>query len=161
MDDIKDKQALAYKIKTVADATSAIFLQDYKNLLSDDYANLTSKQGLLLEEIKDSPKTVKEIAESFSTTPSAASQLISKMEKENYVKREINLKNRREIIVSLAEKGLQYHKKMSEADMALMEKYYLRLEKKDLEQLLVLQEKVYAISLAINEGEQKSELQKK
>jgi DNA-binding MarR family transcriptional regulator len=48
--------------------------------------------------------TVGEIAMEMNISSSAVSQLIAKLEKNQYIKREINLQNRREIFITLDEK---------------------------------------------------------
>ncbi|PLS18498.1 transcriptional regulator [Bacillus sp. M6-12] len=126
-------------------------MEDYKNHLDDAYSKLTTKQVMLLELLRQSPRTIGEIAESFQMTASAASQLIKKLENSHYVKREINLDNRREIIVSLGTEGESYVKKAEELDLYIIQKYYLKLGQKDLENLLDLYEKLYQIMIDTQE----------
>lgn len=141
--------SISSKIKSYSDAISSIFLNDYKQLIDEKFSNLSSKQMILLELLKEKSKTINDIADSFSITASAVSQLVSKLEKMGYVKREINLENRREIIVSLDELGKQFNNMLSEIDLYLINKYYARLEKEDLEKLLDLYEKLYKIALEV------------
>jgi len=89
--------------------------------------------------------TINEIAEFFSMTPSAASQLVRKMEEKAYVRRDINPTDRREIIVRLDQAGQAYHEKMDEVELRLMEKYYGKLPREDLEKLKEINDKLYAL----------------
>jgi MarR family transcriptional regulator, organic hydroperoxide resistance regulator len=83
----------------------------------------------------------------LSITASAASQLISKLEKLGYIKREINPNNRREIIVHLGEKGHYYNQMIEKNQLYLIEKYYAKLTHEDLEKLLDIHEKLYHIAV--------------
>src|SRR5690625_4784040 len=94
----------------------------YSSLIDKD---ITNAQDLLLITIQQAEKlTVREIAEKLDITPSGASQQISKLEQDNYVKREINEKNRREILVSLDSKGVEYFEKQEKIDQIIAERLY-------------------------------------
>lgn len=115
-------------VKEINDATHFINNQIYQryNELLDE--NITSAQDLLLTIIDTNKNlTIREIAEKLEITPSAASQQVSKLEEMNYVKRQINEKNRREILVSLADKGTEYMKKQEKIDLIITEKLYAKL----------------------------------
>ncbi|MGS2778676.1 MarR family winged helix-turn-helix transcriptional regulator [Robertmurraya sp. GLU-23] len=73
-----------------------------------------------------------EIAEIINGTPSAASQFIQKLEKKQYVKRETNMENRREVFVYLDEKGKQFFTDMTAIDERVLGKYFLRLPEEDI-----------------------------
>lgn len=64
-------------------------------------------------------------------TPSAVSQTLSKMEQAGYIKRVINLKNRREIIVHLDTKGREYLSRSKEIELSIIERFYSKLGEKD------------------------------
>lgn len=105
----KDLEIICSKILDYSNALSSLFIEDYKKLVTDEFAELSTKQQVILELLRVKNRTVNEIAHFLSITASAASQLISKLEKQEYVKREINPDNRREIIVQLGEKGQHYN----------------------------------------------------
>jgi MarR family transcriptional regulator, organic hydroperoxide resistance regulator len=130
-----------------SNALSALFLEDYKNLMTDEYAELSTKQQVILELLRTENRTVNEISHYFGITASAASQLISKLEKLGYVKRDINPDNRREIIVQLGEKGQQYNQTVDKNQLYIIEKYYAKLPEEDLEKLLDIHEKLYHIAM--------------
>jgi MarR family transcriptional regulator, organic hydroperoxide resistance regulator len=143
----KDLAILCSKIVDYSNGLSSLFLEDYKKLVTDEFAELSTKQQVILELLRVNKRTVNEIAHYLSITASAASQLISKLEKQEYVKREINPDNRREIIVQLGEKGQYYNQMVDKNQQFIIEKYYAKLPKKDLEKLLDIHEKLYHIAV--------------
>ncbi|WHZ03449.1 MarR family transcriptional regulator [Neobacillus sp. YX16] len=143
----KDLAILCSKIVDYSNALSSLFLEDYKKLVTDEFADLSTKQQVILELLRVNNRTVNEIAHFLSITASAASQLISKLEKQEYVKREINPDNRREIIVQLGEKGHYYNQMVDKNQQYIIEKYYAKLPKEDLEKLLDIHEKLYHIAV--------------
>jgi DNA-binding MarR family transcriptional regulator len=150
VNDMDERGLIAQQIRDYSDLLGAIFLEDFKRKLSPEFTNLSTKQALLLELTRESSKTITEISEYFSITASAASQLVSKLEKNGFLQREINKTNRREILVSLDHQGLAYHNELSKIDQFLIENYYLPLEKEDLEKLLELFDKIHKIALSVN-----------
>jgi MarR family transcriptional regulator, organic hydroperoxide resistance regulator len=140
---------LCSKIMEYSNVISALFLEDYKKLFSSEFAELSTKQQVILELLRVQNRTVNEISQYFSITASAASQLISKLEKQGYVKREINPDNRREILVQMAERGHEFVKKGDENQLYFIEKYYAKLPKEDLEKFLDIHEKLYKIALEV------------
>jgi MarR family transcriptional regulator, organic hydroperoxide resistance regulator len=143
----RDLTVLCSKILDYSNALSSLFLEDYKKLLTEEFVELSTKQQVVLELLGEKNRTINEIAQFLSITASAASQLISKLEKQGYVTREINFENRREIIVQLGEKGHHYHQSVEKGQLFIIEKYYARLPKDDLERLLEIQEKLYHLAV--------------
>lgn len=143
----KDLEIICSKIVDYSNALSSLFLEDYKKLINDEFADLSTKQQVILELLRVKNRTVNEISHFLSITVSATSQLISKLEKQDYVKREINPDNRREIIVQLGEKGHHYNQMVEKNQLFIIEKYYAKLSKEDLEKLLDIHEKLYHIGV--------------
>ncbi|HEY4552253.1 MAG TPA: MarR family transcriptional regulator, partial [Bacillaceae bacterium] len=101
-------------------------LKEYEPLMK---YNLTTKQEMILMLIrKENKLTVSEIASKMNVTSSAASQIISKLEKENFIKRDINPNNRREIIVTLHQRGEEFFKEYKKIELHIIEHYYSKLE---------------------------------
>ncbi|MGE6632145.1 MarR family winged helix-turn-helix transcriptional regulator [Bacillus sp. NPDC077027] len=135
------------KIIEYSNALSAIYVKDYKNLMKDDeFTELSTRQQLILELLRMKTRTVNELAEYFSVSASAASQLVSKLELLGYVKRTINPNNRREILVDLDQRGHKFHAMIEKNQLYMIKKYYAKLPKEDLKTLLSLYEKIYAIA---------------
>jgi MarR family transcriptional regulator, organic hydroperoxide resistance regulator len=143
----KDLEIICSKILDYSNALSSLFLEDYKKLINEEFADLSTKQQVILELLRVKTRTVNEISHFLSITASAASQLISKLEKQEYVKREINPENRREIIVDLGEKGHHYNQMVERNQRFIIEQYYAKLPKDDLEKLLDINEKLYHIAV--------------
>jgi MarR family transcriptional regulator, organic hydroperoxide resistance regulator len=143
----KELAIVCRNILDYSNALSSLFLEDYKKLMTEEFAELSTKQQVILELLRVKNRTVNEIAHFLSITASAASQLISKLEKQDYVKREINPDNRREIIVQLGEKGHYYNQMVDKNQLLIIEKYYAKLPKEDLEKLLDIHEKLYHIAV--------------
>lgn len=115
-------------VKEINDATQFINSQIYQRYNKFLDVNITSAQDLLLTIIDENKNlTIREIANLLEITPSAASQQVSKLEEMDYLKREINEKNRREILVSLASKGTEYINKQEKIDQIIAEKLYAKL----------------------------------
>lgn len=142
---MSDVTALYYAIKEKSDTITTLLLQEIREMLGEEYQELTQKQVMLLDLLKHRSLTVNEIAEAFSITASAASQLIKKLEEKKYVRRNINEGNRREIIVSLDETGKAYNEKVDEVELRLMNKYYGKLNRDDLVKLKEITDKLYKI----------------
>lgn len=137
--------ALYYAIKEKSDAVTTLLLKEIREMVGEEHQELTQKQVMLLDLLKHRSLTVNEIAEAFSITASAASQLIKKLEKKKYVRRDINEENRREIIVSLGEAGKDYIQKIDEVEFHLVRKYYSQLDREDLIKLKEITEKLYEV----------------
>lgn len=143
-----DEEIIHYSKKIIeySNALGSIYVEEYQRFLKHEYADLSAKQELTLELLRTKTRTINELADYFSISASAASQLVSKLEQLGYVKREINPQNRREIIVDFAQKGHDFHKNTEEIQLHLIQKYYAKLPKDDLKTLLSLYEKIYQIA---------------
>lgn len=107
-------------------ACNMMLLHEYKELMDDE---ITTKQSILLELIyKHGSLNISEIAEAMNITSSAVSQIVSKLEKEGYINREINPSNRREIFVEMGEKGVDYFKKYEEVERSIINRFYSKLD---------------------------------
>lgn len=107
-------------------ACNMMLLQEYKELMDDE---ITTKQGVLLELVyKHGSLNISEIAEAMENTSSAVSQIVSKLEKEGYIKREINPSNRREIFVEMDTKGVEYFKRCEEIERSIINRFYSKLD---------------------------------
>ncbi|MCL1696166.1 MULTISPECIES: MarR family transcriptional regulator [unclassified Lysinibacillus] len=102
-------------------------------LFTDD---LSMKQTLVIDFVHKHKKcTMGEIAHYMEISPSAVSQIVSRLEKENYLKRDINPNNRREVVVMLAENGDAYYHRDEQINELIIEKIYSKMPVEDLEQL--------------------------
>nr|WP_275899656.1 MarR family transcriptional regulator [Bacillus piscicola] len=75
---------------------------------------------------------VKDLARLLHASPSSVSQLLSKMEKENYIVRELDVEKRRQTFVRLGEKGRDVLESMEKTRNEISSKYLLKLSREDL-----------------------------
>ena len=121
------------------------FIKVHQDLMTDD---LSAKQIILMDFIeKNSNVTIGQIAQYMNITSSAVGQLVSKLEEQQYLSREINPENRREIFVQLDVAGINYYEKDKEIQRFIISKYYSKLEMSELEQLKSIVEKLNGIVL--------------
>ncbi|HZG80407.1 MAG TPA: MarR family transcriptional regulator [Brevibacillus sp.] len=126
---VKEMNEAEYLINT-------LLLHEYRSLLDDE---ITTKQALLLELIhKHQRMTVREIADQMGVSSSAVSQIVGKLEKMGYVKREINLQNRREILVQLGSQGVAYFTKQEAVERDIIERFYSKMAFEEVQQLRAL-----------------------
>lgn len=112
-------------------------------LFTDD---LSMKQTMVIDFVHKHKKcTMGEIAHYMEISPSAVSQIVSRLEKENYLKRDINPNNRREVVVMLAENGEAYYDRDEQINELIIEKIYSKMPVEDLEQLRSLIQRLYLI----------------
>ncbi|MCU4787817.1 MarR family transcriptional regulator, partial [Bacillus cereus] len=105
----------------------------YQSLLDDDLSN---NQTILMDIVKDHEKiSIGEIARLMKVTSSAVGQIVNKLEDENYLLRTINLQNRREILVQLADKGTRYFKKEEKINREIINRFYSQMELSEMEEL--------------------------
>jgi DNA-binding MarR family transcriptional regulator len=98
--------------------------------------DLSTKQIMLMDLVKkESELSMSQLAELMNVTSSAVSQIVSKLEKNKYLLREINPKNRREIIVKLDERGNQYYLKEEEINKEIVNKFYSRMDIEEVKEL--------------------------
>ncbi|WP_062239512.1 MarR family winged helix-turn-helix transcriptional regulator [Fictibacillus sp. FJAT-27399] len=119
------------------------FLKHYFSSLN--YA-LTPKQFLVLELVhKSEPVNVHSIAEQLDLSISSTSQLVSKLENDGYVIRSINPKNRREIFLTLGEKGEEYYAEYNKIDRFVIEKFFSQLSVEETKQLRDIAKKLHQV----------------
>lgn len=96
---------------------------------------LTPKQALVLEHVhRHSELSVNELASKMGVTSGAVSQLLARLEKEDYIVRTINPKSRREIIVTLGRRAVDLYETYEEIDRKIADKYYAKLDPDVMEQ---------------------------
>jgi len=128
-----------------------VFINEYKKLLDEN--ELSQKQSLVLSILeKKQQMTMNEVANIINGTPSAASQFVQKLEKKQYVKREVNKDNRREVFVLLDEKGEAFFNEMTEIDERVLEKYFLQLSEEDIIKYHEILKKLHQIVVRGGEG---------
>lgn len=107
---------------------------------------LTAKQVLLLELIKEGVTSTKDIADKLNVSTSAVSQILNKLDDRGYIERKYNPQNRREIILYLADKAHQYFKELAVLKKQINKEIYGKLSSHDLKQLKDILEKLQIIA---------------
>ncbi|MDB4940433.1 MAG: transcriptional regulator MarR family [Candidatus Doudnabacteria bacterium] len=105
-------------------------------------APLTRAQLSLLMIISDGNKSIKELAECFTITASAAAQLVDGLVKDRMLKREEDKIDRRKVVVSLTAKGKTILNQAKKKRMESLVKIFSSLTDAELEQLRKLQLKI-------------------
>ncbi|MDD1504792.1 MarR family winged helix-turn-helix transcriptional regulator [Lysinibacillus sp. NPDC095746] len=129
----KDLVHLVKEINQVEYETNLMLTEEFSSLFDE---TLTTKQAVFLNLLQTKgPLQTYELAKLMGTSPSAVSQLVNRLEQEDYIKRTMSKKDRREVIIELDERGHLYFQKQEEIELAIIDKYYTKLNKEDLLQL--------------------------
>ncbi|MGE7688168.1 MarR family winged helix-turn-helix transcriptional regulator [Lysinibacillus sp. NPDC097214] len=147
----KELVHLIKEINQVHYETNLMLTEEFSSLLDE---TLTTKQALFINLLQTKgPLQTFELAKLMGTSASAVSQLVNRLEQENYIKRTMSKKDRREVIIELDERGLLYFKKLEEIELAIIYKYYTKLNREDLLQLKDILSKLNSI---ISEEQEKN-----
>ncbi|KEQ25968.1 MarR family winged helix-turn-helix transcriptional regulator [Paenibacillus tyrfis] len=130
--------------------TNVMLTLEYTALVDE---TITDKQLVVLGMVHEHGRlNTGEIADKMGITPSAVSQFLGKLEKAGYIKRSINLSNRREIIVELARRGTEYMARNEKIERSIIERYYSKLGMDD---ILTLRNIVLKLKAIVEEEQAK------
>ncbi|MGE7624767.1 MarR family winged helix-turn-helix transcriptional regulator [Viridibacillus sp. NPDC096237] len=136
------------QIKRINEAEYTINRLIYKHYKQYLYSNISTQQAVVLDIVYLAKRiTVGEIAIEMNISSSAVSQLIAKLEKNQYIKREINLQNRREVFITLDENGLEYFSKQDYVEQKIADKIYSKLSSNEVDELERIVEKLREIAM--------------
>lgn len=131
-----DFLSLYEQVKRINEAEYTINRLIYKQYKQYLNTGITTQQAVVLDIVYLAKRiTVGEIAINMNISSSAVSQLIAKLEKNKYIKREINLQNRREVFITLDENGLEYFLKQDYVEQQIADKIYSKLSSNELDEL--------------------------
>jgi MarR family transcriptional regulator, organic hydroperoxide resistance regulator len=149
--DKMDLKKILNEANQYSEGIKGVFIKEYKRLLDEN--DLSTKQSLVLSTLDMKKKlTMNEVAEIINATPSAASQFIRKLENSQYVKREVNKDNRREVFVLLDIQGEKFYEELNAIDEMVLEKYFMKLPKADIIKYHEILKKLHGI---VTEDEEK------
>ncbi|MCR4736138.1 MAG: MarR family transcriptional regulator [Treponema sp.] len=135
--EIKSSISAVSHIHTLA----ASFLQE--RLASEGLADFVSSHGNILFQLnKNGSMTMKEIARRINRDKSTTTVLIRKLEKEGFIQKENDGKDRRNIIISLTQKGRNYNEQTEGISKELLEKFYTDFSEEEKKEFCRLLEKV-------------------
>lgn len=128
----------------------SLFNEVNNHLMNTHFSSLnndiTPKQFIILKSVYEmQPVNVQTIAKKYHLSMSSVSQLITKLEKENYLHRELNPENRREILLTLGPKGQEYFNEYERIDQLIIEQYYSRLSLQETQLLREIANKLYEV----------------
>ena len=122
---------------------NAKMVMEFNSLFNHE---ITQKQLLILQIVRDVENiTVNEISQQTGLSLSSVSQLIGRLEKENYLKRQVNINNRREVFVSLDSEADLLFENYNRVDSYLIEKYYSEFSVEEVKQFRNLVKKLYNV----------------
>ncbi|WP_289355150.1 MULTISPECIES: MarR family winged helix-turn-helix transcriptional regulator [Paenibacillus] len=127
------------QVKQINEADYAINRLIYKHYKPYLASSITTQQAVLLDIVYAANKiTVGEIAIEMNISSSAVSQLIAKMEKNQFIHRAINPDNRREVFITLGIKGEEYFEKQEYVERSVADRLFSKLtvaERNELERI--------------------------
>ncbi|KZN99549.1 MarR family winged helix-turn-helix transcriptional regulator [Pseudobacillus badius] len=140
--------SLYKQVKRINEAEYTINRLIYKQYKQYLNSGITTQQAVVLDIVYLAKRiTVGEIAMEMNISSSAVSQLIAKLEKNKFIKREINLQNRREVFITLDENGLEYFSKQDYVERQIADKVYSKLSSNELDELERIVEKLKSIAM--------------
>lgn len=131
------------QINTLQTQLNVLLASQYESLLDNQ---LTAKQVLILELIRAGITSSTELSQHAQVSTSAISQLLNKLENQDYITRTINPENRRKIEIALAEKSIQYFEQTSHMQQQINEAIYGQLPEEDLVALVDILKKLLHIA---------------
>ncbi|MCG7409405.1 MarR family transcriptional regulator [Paenibacillus sp. ACRRX] len=127
------------QVKQINEADYAINRLIFKYYEPYLASSITTQQAVLLDIVYAANKiTVGEIAIEMNNSSSAVSQLIAKMEKNQFIHRTINPDNRREVFITLGTKGVEYFEKQEYVERSVADRLFSKLtdaERNELERI--------------------------
>lgn len=139
---------LYQQVKQINEADYTINRLIYKHYKKYLASSITTQQAVLLDIVYYANKiTVGEIALEMNISSSAVSQLIAKMEKNQFICRTINPDNRREIFITLDTKGREYFDKQERVERAVADRLFSKLSLSELNELERITKKLEEIAI--------------
>ncbi|NIA59317.1 winged helix-turn-helix transcriptional regulator [Bacillus pacificus] len=103
--------------------------------LKDEYGLTGQQESMLFHINLNENTTANHIATTFNISKSAVSQVLSKLEKQKMISKQVNPNNKREYFLTLGPNGSKYMEQLSKLDDVLIEKYFSKIDINALEQM--------------------------
>ena len=109
-----------------------------------DNANITMSEFILMREVAENtkesynPMALAEVREYLSVSKAAVSQMINSLEKRGYLTREVDVNNRRNIIVVLTEVGQEVYQKKNQEFFDRFEKVIQGIGETDISHFIAM-----------------------
>ncbi|PFX98366.1 MarR family transcriptional regulator [Bacillus mycoides] len=120
--------------------------------LKDEFGLTGQQESMLFYINLNENTTANNIASTFNISKSAVSQVLSKLEKQKMISKQVNPNNKREYFLTLGPNGSKYIDRLSELDDVLIEKYFSKI---DIEALQQMTDTLTKINKVILEEKQK------
>ncbi|MFK4426096.1 MarR family winged helix-turn-helix transcriptional regulator [Bacillus sp. RC51] len=120
--------------------------------LKDEFGLTGQQESMLFYINLNENTTANNIASTFNISKSAVSQVLSKLEKQKMISKQVNPNNKREYFLTLGPNGSKYIERLSELDDVLIEKYFSKI---DIEALQQMTDTLTKINKVILEEKQK------
>ncbi|MGG5739916.1 MULTISPECIES: MarR family winged helix-turn-helix transcriptional regulator [Bacillus cereus group] len=103
--------------------------------LKDEFGLTGQQESMLFYINLNENTTANNIASTFNISKSAVSQVLSKLEKQKMISKQVNPNNKREYFLTLGPNGSKYIERLSELDDVLIEKYFSKIDIDALQQM--------------------------
>ncbi|MGX5632011.1 MarR family winged helix-turn-helix transcriptional regulator [Bacillus thuringiensis] len=103
--------------------------------LKDEFGLTGQQESMLFHINLNENTTANHIATTFNVSKSAVSQVLSKLEKQKMISKQVNPINKREYFLTLGPNGSKYIERLSELADVLIEKYFSKIDINALEQM--------------------------
>ncbi|MED1055668.1 MarR family winged helix-turn-helix transcriptional regulator [Bacillus mycoides] len=103
--------------------------------LKDEFGLTGQQESMLFYINLNENTTANNIASTFNISKSAVSQVLSKLEKQKMISKQVNPNNKREYFLTLGPNGRKYIDRLSKLDDVLIEKYFSKIDIEALEQM--------------------------
>ena len=107
---------------------------------------LTMKQELILELIRNGITSSTDLAARVQVSTSAISQFLNKLEEQGFITRTINKANRRKIDITLAPKAIAFFEQKAQLTQQINDSIYGQLPTEDLQALHTILQKLLQIA---------------
>ena len=118
--------------------------------LKDEFGLTGQQESMLFHINLNENTTANHIATTFNISKSAVSQVLSKLEKQKMISKQVNPNNKREYFLTLGPNGSKYIERLSELDDVLIEKYFSKIDINALEQMTDTLTKINKVILEEN-----------
>lgn len=102
--------------------TQDFLIQELKKFGFEDFSS--SHGNILFQLSKNKKMLMGELANAINRDKSTTTVLVRKLEQQGYIKTELSANDKRNKIICLTEKGLEYNKAMKKISTALQKKFY-------------------------------------
>jgi DNA-binding MarR family transcriptional regulator len=137
-----DRDNIIKEIYLGMDSMKKLMFRNYQAEHAGKHLPTRASMGVLMVVDNHGHQGVKQLAELFSITPSAATQLVDGLVREGLIKRDQDPKDRRKVDLSLTAKGKQVLEKTKQAHLKSFLRILSPLTDQELNQFKVLQSKI-------------------